>query len=242
MKSYKNKKSVICIIPARGGSKGIKLKNLRKVCGKPLIYYPIRAAIKSRVCDRILVSTDCEKIKKEAIKFGAEVPFLRKKKYSGDKISTEKTLKNALTEAEIFYNTSFDICVFLTCTNIFRKAAWIRQAVNTLKKNSSIDSSFSVHSFYKHLWHKVNGIFCKTSNWMHSYTSRQVGKKIFREDTGLALASRSKFWRNGKRIGKKVHFIVNSDPFTGIDIHTEKDLYLAEMAMRYQKKNKYIDH
>ena len=54
----KKKNKVICIIPARGGSKGLKLKNLREVCGKPLIYYPIIAAKKSKVCDKILVSTD----------------------------------------------------------------------------------------------------------------------------------------------------------------------------------------
>ena len=58
--SKKNLK-VICIIPARGGSKGLKLKNLRKVNNKPLIYYPINAAIKSRVCDHIFVSTDSKK-------------------------------------------------------------------------------------------------------------------------------------------------------------------------------------
>ena len=46
----------------------------------------------------------------------------------------------------------------------------------------------------------------------------------------------------GKRIGEKVRFIVNNDPFTGIDIHTKQDLYLAEMAMRYVKKHKLLDH
>lgn len=236
MKIYKNKKKVICIIPARGGSKGIKFKNLRKVCGKPLIYYPIKAAIKSRVCDKIIVSTDCKKIKKIAKKYGAEVPFLREKKYSGDRVTTEETLKDALKKSEIFYKTTFDICVFLTCTNIFRKVKWIKQAVNLLKKNQNVDSAFSVHGFYKHFWHKVNGKYLKVSSWMSSYTSRQVGKKLFREDTGLALATRAKFWREGKRIGKRVHFIVNNDPFTGIDIHSKKDLYLAEMAMKYQKR------
>ena len=74
------KKKVICIIPARGGSKGIKLKNLQKVNNKPLIYYPIQAAIKSNVCDKIIVSTDSVKIQNIAQKLGAEVPFLRKKK------------------------------------------------------------------------------------------------------------------------------------------------------------------
>ena len=72
-------KKVICIIPARGGSKGIKLKNLRKVCNKPLIYYPIKAALKSKSCDKVIVSTDSKLIAKYAIKYGAEVPFLRPK-------------------------------------------------------------------------------------------------------------------------------------------------------------------
>ena len=74
------KKKVICIIPARGGSKGLKLKNLQKVNNKPLIYYPIKAAIKSGVCDKICVSTDSLKIASVSKKYGAEVPMLRKKK------------------------------------------------------------------------------------------------------------------------------------------------------------------
>ena len=73
-------------------------------------------------------------------------------------------------------------------------------------------------------------------------SSIDVDKRLYREDTGLASATRAKFWRKGKRIGKKVSFIINNEPFTGIDIHTKQDLYLAETAMRYAKKNKLIDH
>ena len=59
--SVKRKKyKVLCIIPARGGSKGIKLKNLSKLNNKPLLYYPITAAKKSKVCDKIFVSTDSQ--------------------------------------------------------------------------------------------------------------------------------------------------------------------------------------
>tara|TARA_X000000950_G_scaffold289310_1_gene411841 strand:+ start:24780 stop:25505 length:726 start_codon:yes stop_codon:yes gene_type:complete len=231
-------KKVICIIPARGGSKGIKLKNLQKVNNKPLIYYPIKAAIKSSVCDKIIVSTDSIKIKKEAQKYGAEVPFLRKKKYSEDFTTTEETLKNALLECEKFYKVKFDICVFLTCTNLFRKVSWIQEAVTLLKKNDNLDSVFSVHRIYKHFWHIQNNKLSKVSKWMNNYTSRQIGPKLFREDTGLASASKSKFWRNGKRIGKKVKLIINNDSFTGIDIHDKKDLELANFAMRYLVRNK----
>ena len=227
----------ICIIPARGGSKGLKNKNIQKVCGKPLISYPIVAAIESNVCDKIIVSTDSKKIANIAKKYGAEVPFLRKKKYSKDLTSTEETLQKALEQAENYYKIKFSICVFLTCTNIFRKSIWIEKCVNELKKNSKLDSVFSVHKFYKHIWHQKGKKFEKILPWMKSYTSRQIGKQLYREDTGIASATRSKFWRNGKRIGKKVKFIINEDPFTGIDIHSKKDLYLAECAMRYLKKN-----
>jgi CMP-N,N'-diacetyllegionaminic acid synthase len=239
-----NKKTprVICIIPARGGSKGIKFKNLQKICGKPLLYYPIKAALKSKVCDHIFVSTDSELIAKESKKYGADVPFLRKKKYSGDRVTTESTLKDALKQYENFSKIKFDICVFLTCTNIFRQASWITEAVNILKKNNKIDSAFSVHSFYKHIWHFKGKKLKKVLPWMKNYTSRQIAPDLFREDTGLASATRSIFWRKGKRIGKKVKLIINTDSFTGIDIHNKRDLYMAEMAMKYQIKNKLMDH
>ena len=232
------KKKVICIIPARGGSKGLKLKNLQKINNKPLIYYPIQAAIKSGVCDKVCVSTDSPDIAKIALKYGAEVPMLRDKKFSKDLTTTEETLKNALLQFEEFYQTKFDICVFLASTNIFRKISWIKEAVNILKKNNKYESAFSVHSIYKHFWHYKGKKPSKVSSWMKSYTSRQVGQKLYREDTGLASASRASLWRKGKRIGKRVYFIVNDDSLTGIDIHNIHDLKLADFAMKYLIKNK----
>ena len=234
--------NIICIIPARGGSKGIKFKNLQKICGKPLLYYPIKAALKSKVCDHIFVSTDSKVIANEAKKFGAKVPFLRKKKYSGDRVTTESTLQDALKQYEKYSKIKFDICVFLTCTNIFRKASWITKAVNILKNNNDVESAFSVHSFYKHIWHYKGKKLQKILPWMKNYTSRQIAPDLFREDTGLASATRAKFWRKGKRIGKKIKLIINTDTFTGIDIHDKRDLYMAEMAMRYQIKNNLMDH
>lgn len=236
------KEKVICIIPARGGSKGIKKKNLQKVGGKPLIYYPIKAAIKSGVCDLVFVSTDCPLIAKEAVKLGAQVPFLRKKIFAKDLTTTEETLKNALKEIEEFYKKKYDICVFLSCTNIFRKISWIVEAVNILKYNKKIDSAFSVHKIYKHFWSYKNNKLYKVCNWMNKYTSRQIAPKLFREDTGLACATRAKFWRAGKRIGKKVHLIENSDSITGIDIHEKLDLKIADFILKYLKRKKILDY
>ena len=69
---------MICIIPARKGSKRIKNKNLKKILNKPLLVHVIGLAKKSKLFNRIIVSTDCKKIANLAKKNGAEAPFIRK--------------------------------------------------------------------------------------------------------------------------------------------------------------------
>ncbi len=235
-------KKTLCIIPARGGSKGLKGKNIRKVGGKPLIFYPIKSAIRSGVCDDIFVSTDDKKIAKEAIKYGADVPFLRKKNFAGDLVSTEETLKNALEEYEAYKGMKYDICVFLTCTNIFRKYSFITEAVQNLKSSSFLESSFVVKKIYKHFWYEDKKKLKKVLPWMKEYTSRQIAPKLFREDTGIALASRAQLWRKGKRIGKKVKLIYSDFPFSEVDIHDKYDLEVANSAIKLLKKDKKIKH
>ena len=70
---------------------------------------------------------------------------------------------------------------------------------------------------------------------MKIYSSRQIRKKIVREDTGITCATRSKFWRIGKRLGNNVDIIVNDSTFTGIDIHDNNDLKLARHAIKLWK-------
>jgi CMP-N-acetylneuraminic acid synthetase len=86
---------VLCVIPARGGSKRIPNKNIKKFLGKPLIYHTIKAAINSKIFDKIVVSTDSKKIKNIAKKYGAEVPFIRPKRISGD-VPTEDVTVHAV--------------------------------------------------------------------------------------------------------------------------------------------------
>ena len=96
----RNNQKTICIIPAREGSRGLKNKNIRMVSGHPLIAYVINTAKKSKIFDTIFVSTDSKKIASISKKYGADVPFLRKKKFAKDLSTTEETLKNALEEYE----------------------------------------------------------------------------------------------------------------------------------------------
>ena len=229
----KNKKqSVLCVICARGGSKGIKLKNLRKINNKHLIFYPIRDALESGVVDDLILSTDNKKIAFYAKKYGANVPFLRPKNLSKDLTTTEKTLQHAILEYEKISKKKFDICLFLTANELFRKKEWIVKAVNALKKNRKLDSVFSGHITHKNYWEQKNGKWVRIKNWMKNYSSRQVRRFIVREDTGVTCASRARFWRKGKRIGNNVEMILNDESFTGIDIHNTKDLQLAKHAMK----------
>ncbi len=78
----------IAIIPARSGSKGLKDKNIKLLNEKPLLYYSINAAIKSKMFDEIMVSTDSQKYADIAISFGASVPFLRNDLLSNDNASS----------------------------------------------------------------------------------------------------------------------------------------------------------
>ena len=228
----------ICIIPARGGSKGLPGKNIKLFNGKPLIAWPILAAKQCEKIDEIIVTTDSEEIAEKADFFGATVPSLRPTNLAKDDTTTEATLKYALDEFENLNSIRFDLCVFLTCTDIFRSVNWITGAIQTLENDSALDSVFAASPTHKNYWQKdYNGRLKRVLREMEVYSSRQEKKPIYREDTGLACASRASLWRVGKRIGDNVEIIVNEDFQTSIDIHDEFDFFLAEKALEYLKEH-----
>ena len=230
------KKKIICIILARGGSKGLKNKNLRKVNGKPLIYYPIKDALKTKIIDDIIVSTDDKKIAFYAKKYGANVPFVRPKNLSGDLATTEACLKHALLTYEKIKKQKFDYGVFMGATDIFRDVKWILEGVKILDKQKKIESVFSGHITHKNYWEKKNNKWVRLRKWMSKYSSRQIRRKIIREDTALACVSRANLWRKGKRIGNNVEIIQNDDPFTALEIHDIQDLKLVNAAYKLRLK------
>jgi CMP-N-acetylneuraminic acid synthetase len=233
----KKNDDTICIICARGGSKGLSRKNTLTLDGIPLIARPIIHAKESGAIGTILVTTDDVEIAEIAIKYGAEVPFLRPKEFAGDLTTTEDTLKHALLAYEKLVNKKFEICVFITATDIFRKKTWIKECVDLLRANSELESVFVGHKTHKNYWEKAeDGSWHRLADWMKFYSSRQVRKPVVREDTGLGCASRAELWRCGRRIGDKVEIIIQDDDFTGIDIHSLEDLELARAAIEIRKK------
>ena len=229
---------VICIICARGGSKGLPRKNVRLLNGEPLIARPVRHALASGVIGTVLVTTDDKEIAEAALAAGAVVPFLRPPELAQDLTTTEDTLKHAILTYEEMVGLQFDIGVFLTATDVFRDPSCIRQAVLALRKNPELESVFSGYQTHKNFWEQQDdGSWIRLRPWMAKYASRQVRRAVVREDTGIACASRAWLWRQGRRIGDKVDIVVNDDSFSGIDIHQEEDLVLAQVALDIRMRN-----
>ena len=224
----------VAFIPARGGSKGLKRKNIKLLGGIPLIAWPIKYARDCKAIDDVVVTTDDEEIAEIAKKFGANVPFVRPADLAEDITTTEETLKHALLEYEKIYN-KLELCIFLTCTDIFRKVEWLDKAIEIMNNNSKIESVFSGYSTHKNFWQKnKNGAWQRLEEWMANYSSRQIRRKIVREDTGLCCVSRAKLWREGRRIGDYVEIIENDDVLSSIDIHSANDLKIAELLLPFR--------
>lgn len=231
----------VAIIPARGGSKGLPDKNIRPLLGIPLIAYPVKAALDSGAIDRVFVTTDSEAIAEAARAAGAEVPFLRPADLAEDATTMEATLQQALAAFEAHTGERFDIAVFLTPTDVFRKPEWIAQAVDILKNRPEVESVFTAQSTFKNFWEPLpEGGYQRLRTYMQIYGQRQErfrnGRVIFREDTGRCCASRASLLRAGRRIGDRVEIISTDETVNDLDIHTEFDFFLCEQAMKWMKE------
>ena len=128
---------ILCTICARGGSKGLTNKALRKINDKPLIYYTIKQAIKSKVFDQVVVSTDSKKIQKVAKYYGAKSWFLRPKKFSHDASSKLVAVRHALVESEKYFKKYYEICVDLDITSPLRNINDIKNALRKFKQEKA---------------------------------------------------------------------------------------------------------
>ena len=108
----------IAIIPARSKSKRIKNKNIKLFYNKPIISWAINSALRSNIFDKVIVSTDSKKIKKIALSYGAEVPFLRPKKLSGDFITTRQVLKHVISSLDTDNKINTFACIYPTAAII----------------------------------------------------------------------------------------------------------------------------
>lgn len=124
--------SVLAVVPARGGSKGIPRKNMRIVAGRSLVGHAVSLATSLEWVDAVILSTDCEEIADEGRRYDAAVPFLRPAHLASDDASSVDTWKHAWLEAEAHYGRDFDLSLLLEPTSPLRQASDLEAAVDAL--------------------------------------------------------------------------------------------------------------
>lgn len=237
---------ILSIIPARGGSKGIPLKNIVLLNEIPLITYSIKSAKKSKLINRVIVSTDNKKIALIAKKSGAEVPFFRPKKISKDSSSTQDVIIHALNYLEKNESYVPDIVVLLQPTSPLRNTNNIDKTIRKLKKEKSNIvleiSKIKTHP-YRSFW--ANGKYLKPfkQNFLKFHQRQQFPTCYY--PTGEIYA----FWtKNLKKFGNiygtKIQGIIKSPDEINNDIDNMFDLFICEMKIKYweqyKKKSKAI--
>ena len=217
---------IVAIIGARGGSKSLVKKNIRELAGKPLIVWTVEAARNCSLIDRVIVSTDDDEIAEIAATCGAEVPFRRPAELAGDNVPSISFLQHAVEWLENQDNYRVDIVIYMQVTDVFRKKFMLDETIGRLLANPALDTVFVGHPTHKNFWQKDAGGYRRVGEPEDKV--RQLKEPVYREDTGLACASRASVIRSGKRIGDRVDIVTASDFCTSIDIHDEFDLWLAE--------------
>lgn len=131
---------IIAIIPARGGSKGLPGKNIRPLCGKPLIAWSIEAGIASQYIDVVMVTTDSEDIARVAHEYGADIPFIRPPELASDTATSFDTVKHTIDFYKSKLNKTFDYIVLLEPTSPLRSTDDIDQSIEKLLMTSGATS------------------------------------------------------------------------------------------------------
>ena len=133
-------KSVLAVIPARSGSKGLKNKNLLSLNGISLVGWPINAAINSGICDEIVCSTDSVEIAEVAKSFGANTPFIRPRDLAQDETSTSDVILHAINYYEL-NGKNYDYILLLEPTSPLTTSGDISTGFEILNKNSDVAES-----------------------------------------------------------------------------------------------------
>ena len=136
---------IIAVIPARSGSKGVPGKNIKELAGKPLIAYSISAGIKSKLIDRVIVSTDSEKYASISKDYGAEVPFIRPNEYSGDDSTDYDFVKHLLDWLAKNEGNTPDYIIHLRPTTPLRDPSILDNAIEEFMNNGEATSLRSAH-------------------------------------------------------------------------------------------------
>ena len=222
---------ILCVVPARGGSKGVPRKNLRDVAGRPLVEWTVEQALAARPAMDVVVSTDDEEIADVARAAGALVPFLRPAGLARDDTPTEPVVRHAIAAARAA-DAAPDAVMLLQATSPVRLPGTLGRALVQLEA-TGVDSLVGVVPQAPFLWADDGS----GPTAAYDVTARPRRQDLtpatlrYRETGSLYLTRTWVYDELDNRIGGRVGLFV-MDEVEGIDVDTELDLTVADRTLR----------
>lgn len=236
---------VLSLIPARGGSKGIPMKNIKLLGDIPLIAYSIVAGLQAKNVSRVVVSTDNENIKECSVRYGAEVPFARPRALSEDHVTDLPVIEHALSWLKENENYKPDIIVYLRPTSPFRPLGCIDEAVDIMQNNDSTDCVRAVmragQEPYK-MWRIQKGrmVPLLESNLSEHYNMpRQKLPETYWQTGQIEVIRYSTIMDKKSATGSEIFPIIMNPRFV-IDIDNSEQWEIAEYMLKIFQQNKEI--
>jgi len=229
--------SILVVVPARGGSKGVTLKNLQEINNKSLVEITADLVSKLEFVDKAVLSTDHPKIADIGRRCGLDVPFLRPSHISHDTASDVEVLTHALQEVENSDGINYDIILMLQPTSPFRTKENVVETVGKLI-NGNYDSAFTI-SQTDSKGHPLKQIIIEGDNLKYyddegaKIVARQQLSPVYHKN-GVAYAMTRRCLLEQKTVfGKNCSYVLIEGNMVNID--TESDLELARYIMRQNK-------
>lgn len=225
----------LAIIPARSGSKGIPHKNIRNLCGRPLLSYTIEAAVSSGEFSHVMVSTDSQEYADIARQYGAEVPFLRSGDTAADTSSSWDVVREVLGKYQEMGKV-FDTFALLQPTSPLRAAEDIQKAYQSFEEKRALAVVSVSEMRHSPLWSATLPQDLSMAGFLpqQACRPRQKLEAYYRINGAIYLVSCRAFAENPNIYREGCFAYIMSDE-SGIDIDTEWDFKLAELLL--QEKN-----
>ncbi len=235
-------KSILGIIPARGGSKGLPKKNIKMMCGKPLIFWTIDQALASEYVDEVFLSTDSEEIAEVSKRTGLNVPFLRPPELARDDSPTADAIEHVLTELQK-NGKRFDYLVLLEPTSPLRRPEDIDAAIRIMDRKKDADCLISVGEI--HMEHPMiakaidkNGFVAPYIHGLEKINQRQQADKAYFPYGVIYISKVSSFMEKRTFYTEKTipYFI---ERWQNFEVDDEIDFDIIEYLMMKKNEVRY---
>ena len=234
-------KSVLAVIPARGGSKRVPQKNIRLLAGKPLISYTIKAALGSKLINRLIVSTDNEEIAEIAKRYGAEVPFLRPASLAQDDTPDQPVFKHALQKLNEMDGYIPEIVLNLRPTTPLKTPEIIDRVIQKMVETQAdiVRTMTLIEGVHHPYWMYSLSPEYKAATFVdgivvEDYYQSQLLPKVYRIN-GVVDGFLLETIANGYMLGNENMFGVVTSNKESIDIDTEFDFNICEALINNTK-------